>query len=461
MQNITFYASADGALGECRDSLGAKKVDAPVFVIGVEYCLKLRLFKNKEDYTPFPISQLAQVVSWNWVMDDDFDSTSNYILIADHQNITVATVTEVIDGETRTFTEVSIPIPDTLTTEVVAYLGTAESKSTLNGELCGYNSSGDLVFLLQLKSFTVRNRITSVGNPTSISPEYLTASQVRALIAAGMVLQFSVDGSTSWHDTQATADRYFRMRSASVSTAEWSAAIALVVGPQGETGEDSYCYVAYASDNAGTGFSLTPTDALPYRAEIHVTEPIATPTITDFASATWVRYLGRDGTGAGDMLKSTYDPDDDGKVSSAATADSVPWSGVTDAPNVNPVRLSKAETDGSTLLIDTPVIYASAVNSSATLVLNFPTVKTSASGTAYTGQSGDFLTWEFHVRSSVDITLVMIGSGCTMKSVNLPTSLEKIGSGNTTHVFVVRGLYKSGAINSLQLYVNYAYSYEE
>ena len=41
---------------------------------------------------------------------------------------------------------------------------------------------------------------------------------------------------------------------------------------------------------------------------------------------------GAPGTGIGDMLKSVYDPNDDGKVISASTADTAPWSGVTGTP---------------------------------------------------------------------------------------------------------------------------------
>jgi len=37
--------------------------------------------------------------------------------------------------------------------------------------------------------------------------------------------------------------------------------------------------------------------------------------------------------GAGDMMKSTYDTDGDGKVNAAVSADAVPWSGVTDKPS--------------------------------------------------------------------------------------------------------------------------------
>ena len=37
--------------------------------------------------------------------------------------------------------------------------------------------------------------------------------------------------------------------------------------------------------------------------------------------------------GGGDMLKSVYDTDNDGKVDAAEVADSVPWSGITGKPS--------------------------------------------------------------------------------------------------------------------------------
>ncbi len=42
---------------------------------------------------------------------------------------------------------------------------------------------------------------------------------------------------------------------------------------------------------------------------------------------------GPAGTGSGDMVRSIYDPDADGKVISAQSADSVPWSGITARPS--------------------------------------------------------------------------------------------------------------------------------
>lgn len=126
-------------------------------------------------------------------------------------------------------------------------------------------------------------------------------------------------------------------------------------GAAGADGVSSYTYVAYASDASGAGFSLTPSNALKFRAEIHTTTAIETPDAEDFAGATWVKYLGDDGTGAGDMTKSVYDTDDDGIVDHAATADAV---GATTAAQVadavgkahthaNKTTLDKlAETDG-------------------------------------------------------------------------------------------------------------------
>lgn len=60
----------------------------------------------------------------------------------------------------------------------------------------------------------------------------------------------------------------------------------------------SNLYVAYASDVNGTGFSLTASDSLPYRAEFSTTEDIENPTLQDFvdAGAVFVRYIGLNGT---------------------------------------------------------------------------------------------------------------------------------------------------------------------
>ena len=49
--------------------------------------------------------------------------------------------------------------------------------------------------------------------------------------------------------------------------------------------------------------------------------------------------------GSGDMLKSVYDPNDDGKVNSAVNADSVPWTGVTGRPTLAAIATSGSAAD--------------------------------------------------------------------------------------------------------------------
>ena len=480
MQNVKFYVAAPQTLGTVRDYANAKNATAPTLVRGCAVCLKMRLFANADGDASYPLEQLANIVSWQWAMDKDFSEATNYILEADNADIAVAAVMDTVDGTEIEYTEISIPISDMNTEELAAWLGTAKSQTGLAGELVGFDADSIQVFVLQVENFTVRNRITSLGSPTPIDPDYLTAAQVRALIAAGIAVQYSVDGSTGWHDTQTDADRYIHVRSASDDNAVWSSAIGLVVGPKGDTGVDSFCYVAYASDALGTGWSATPANALKYRAEIHVSEEIAEPGVADFSDAVWVKYLGDDGTGVGDMLKSLYDADDDGVVDAAehaAAADAVPWTGIEGKPETfapsshthdmsaisDPVRQKVvSESNPVTLYLDTPVLMNGTVQSGTSLAIDFTAIKDKASGgAAYAGLSGDFFTWEYHVTCSQDIVGVTIGSlNSTMVGISIPETLERVNNANTVHVFVVRGIYKSGAINGLKLQVNYAYSYE-
>ena len=78
-------------------------------------------------------------------------------------------------------------------------------------------------------------------------------------------------------------------------------------GPQGETGHESYLYVAYASKSDGTGFSLVAASGLKYRAEIQSATPIDNPTLADFIGARWQKYLGDDSTVYGDVLVADSD----------------------------------------------------------------------------------------------------------------------------------------------------------
>ena len=78
-------------------------------------------------------------------------------------------------------------------------------------------------------------------------------------------------------------------------------------GPTGATGHEAYLYVAYAENTDGRGFSLLPADSRKYRAEIQTDAPIDTPTLADFAGASWQKYIGDDSTVYGDVLVADAD----------------------------------------------------------------------------------------------------------------------------------------------------------
>ena len=58
-----------------------------------------------------------------------------------------------------------------------------------------------------------------------------------------------------------------------------------------------YVYTAYASNNVGDNFSLTPSTDLPFKAEIITEYKKDNLSLSDFAGATWIRYIGLDGKG--------------------------------------------------------------------------------------------------------------------------------------------------------------------
>ena len=477
MQETIFYVAAGETLGSVRDYANAKGAAPPTLVRGVSALLRMRLFANREGIEPYPVEALDGIVRWQWAMDTDFSEATAYKLQADNAAIAVAGVTDEIDGDEYAYTEVSIPMPEMNTVELAEWIGTEKSKNGLHGELVGYDGSGAEVFILQVENFTLRNRITSIGEPTPVSSDYLTASQVAALVASGLECQFSQDGD-HWHPAQGEEDAYLRMR-VEAAGGLWSDAIQLPRGPRGTRGRDSYMYVAYASDADGTGFSRVQSNSLKWRAEIHLDEELENPTAEDFAGR-WVKYIGDDGTGVGDMKAEVYDADGDGvadRAKTADTADSVAWANIADRPDTftpsahghtmadisDPVRQRTASgSNPRTLCLDTPVVFNSTTQHGAELAIDFPTILLTAGGEAYAGRPGDCLTWEYHVKCSQEITSVALGGlQSAMEAISIPATLPLVNSAPTWHVFAIRGLYRSGAANSLRLQANYCYSYGE
>lgn len=233
MQNIKAYLSVKGVLGESKDSYNAKKITPPQLVKGCSTILSLRLFTGDDSNIAYPIESLAGVVSWSFVLDSDYNKSTTPKIVADNANIRVVTGT---DGDDNTpYTEIVIPILNMNTVELNELLKDSAVSKSLIGELVGYDSTGENIFVLQVEGFTIRNRVNYDSEPTELPEDYLKADQVRALIASGFVLEFSVDGN-SWHTTQTTDDFYYRFRSGSSATSAWSTPVKLIQGPQGIQG---------------------------------------------------------------------------------------------------------------------------------------------------------------------------------------------------------------------------------
>lgn len=242
MQELIFYVNAASTLGICRDSFDAKTVALPAIIRGGEVLFRMRLFSGNSPREQYPLEALQNVVSWEWNMDADYDEDTPCKLVADNSSITVGEVEEERDGMTTVYTEIQIPVSQTNTVELRDWLNSSESKSDLSAELAGYDVDGKLAFILQLKGFTVRNRIVSAGTPTEIPDSYLDEAGVRALLAAGFEVQCaeSADAEDSaWISATDAPDTYLwtRSRLRGNSAAAWSTPCKRIVGPQGEKGD--------------------------------------------------------------------------------------------------------------------------------------------------------------------------------------------------------------------------------
>ena len=189
MQDILFYATANETLATVRDYANAKTVAAPTLTKSVSVRLRLRLFADLNELDPVPIETFANISAWAFVMDDDFNDETALKIVADNDQIDVIAGTESTTdpdtGETTTqdYTEFLVPISNMNSEALAAWLGTSESKGSLIGELTGYDHDGNSVFVLQIKDFTVRNRLYGSGEPSENATEYLTIDEARAMFA--------------------------------------------------------------------------------------------------------------------------------------------------------------------------------------------------------------------------------------------------------------------------------------
>ena len=113
MQETIFYVAAGETLGAVRDFANAKSAAPPTLVRGVS-AAKI----DSLGFAKSLLEALDGIVRWQWAMDTDFNEATAYMLQADTANIEVAKVTDDIDEDEYTYTEVSNLMPQMNTVEL-------------------------------------------------------------------------------------------------------------------------------------------------------------------------------------------------------------------------------------------------------------------------------------------------------------------------------------------------------
>ena len=182
MQNIEKILKIDGSAATWADKWG-KSIAAPDIMVGVKYTLLLDLRSVNTDEESGELLPVAQ---------DEFNADSFYIALdADYDQTTIPKLLKT-DGITLSSTEdgralLAVELPETAVPELVDALEKRGSVS-FHGEIGGFEvndgaTAAGFAFQFEL---TVRNRVWLGGEvPEEVAgnPEYLTAAEVRALIA--------------------------------------------------------------------------------------------------------------------------------------------------------------------------------------------------------------------------------------------------------------------------------------
>lgn len=224
MQKIKTYLRAESVKAVAVDEYDNTSNFKASLTRGMQAELILTLFKSDAAENKFTASDFASIVEWTWYADSDYDLTTTPKLIVS-SGISV--------DETG---NIHIPILETNTAEIIAYLGKAETKD-LKCELIGL-AAGDTTpaFVLQWE-FSIRNRIGDEGggSPAPVDDNHYTAAQVNALFAASNTVEYSADGGSSWSSDFSSGADLIRYRNHAISGAEWTSQN-LLPGPQGSQG---------------------------------------------------------------------------------------------------------------------------------------------------------------------------------------------------------------------------------
>ena len=159
----------------------------------------------------------------------------------------------------------------------------------------GYSGTEE-EYLSWLRNDTAFQRFTN--NDLVNKKVTITAYNAVVGVVDNLGIQWQLpQGSVVYSAGQATIDLsgIMAMKDVSSIDGEWKVALAGGVSSiygTGADGTNAFLYIAYASDDKGSNFSLTPNDELKYVAQLQTTIAISNPVLSDFVNCKWVKYLG-------------------------------------------------------------------------------------------------------------------------------------------------------------------------
>lgn len=220
MQKINVHLRVNDAKAILVDEFNQtlNSTNTPAITRGVKCDLVLILLGANGE--PIPESQLSSIVAWDFIMADDWITTT-------------APQIRVSDGITVDGSIITIPLSDTNTVELIAFLGNSATKN-LGAELAGFEAASIYPnFLIQF-DLAVRNRRSDAGTgtPTEVPDGSLNAAQTYALLRSKPAFEYSIDGIV-WDNEQTPLHKFFRY---SYLEGAWSDGIELLEGSQGDQG---------------------------------------------------------------------------------------------------------------------------------------------------------------------------------------------------------------------------------
>ena len=201
MQDIIFYVAPYGTRGIVRDCRNAHNATPPTLTRGIPARLRMRLFADRYSDAPYPPEAFTDVAAWRWIMDDDWDRGTVCKLAGDGASISIRTVADTVNGAAVESTEFVIPLYNTDTDLLRAWLGRDPIKAGLQGELIGLDSAGDPVFVLQIENFSVRNRVSAAAICGGEDIHGVTREQVADMIQSALANSAQGNGGSSSGET--------------------------------------------------------------------------------------------------------------------------------------------------------------------------------------------------------------------------------------------------------------------